>query len=377
MNMRYFNGIIKNNKINMGDGKMQNLNGLYRRNGKKVYIKQPEYKELEFVSKLWSDEETMKDIGGTFSFPKSKWEMFYKKMVYPTDGKNFYCLIYTTADKAVGEVSFHGYDSATKIARFNIKIHNRYRNMGYGKEAIKLLLEYYFLEFGGDVIMDNISTVSGAKIAKNLGFEEVGKYKDETTIKITKESFFNNNRSKSKTVALLMYDGINALYSSMFYELLTLANNIAGEKIFNILNITFKEQLNISTGIHVNLPIEKLHEKIDILLLSDGNFKDNNCIEYIMTHFNECDYICASGKSIKFLIKCRALDGIFIPKLQVSCEDMKVIGENRLIQKNFVDNGKIMLSANVMGQVELILSLIDKVGGRELAEKVAYKIGLN
>ena len=37
-------------------------------NGKDVYIKQPEFEELEFVSKLWGDEETMKDIGGTFNF---------------------------------------------------------------------------------------------------------------------------------------------------------------------------------------------------------------------------------------------------------------------------------------------------------------------
>ena len=51
--------------------------GLYMREGKRIYIKQPILEELEFVASLWSDEETMKDIGGVFSFPRSKWEGFY------------------------------------------------------------------------------------------------------------------------------------------------------------------------------------------------------------------------------------------------------------------------------------------------------------
>ena len=74
--------------------------GLYRRNGKKVYIKQPEYNELKFVQELWGDKDTMKDIGGVFNFSENKWEMFYKKMVAPTDGKNFYCLTLRTASPA-------------------------------------------------------------------------------------------------------------------------------------------------------------------------------------------------------------------------------------------------------------------------------------
>ena len=102
-------------------------------------------------AKLWANEETMQDIGGAYFFPKEKWEMFYKKMVYPTDGKNFYCRNISLKDKPVGEVSFHGYDSITKIARINVKIHYKYRNHGYGERSIKLLLEYYFLEFWGTI----------------------------------------------------------------------------------------------------------------------------------------------------------------------------------------------------------------------------------
>ena len=94
---------------------MLHSDGLYMREGKRIYIKQPILEELEFVASLWSDEETMKDIGGIFSFPRSKWEGFYKKMVYPSDGKNFYCLVYLNDGSPIGEVSFHGYDSSPII----------------------------------------------------------------------------------------------------------------------------------------------------------------------------------------------------------------------------------------------------------------------
>ena len=144
--------------------------GLYMREGKRIYIKQPILEELEFVASLWSDEETMKDIGGVFSFPRSKWEGFYKKMVYPSDGKNFYCLVYLNDGSPIGEVSFHGYDSATKVARFNIKILSKYRNQGFGEEAVKLLLEYFFIEFGGEIIMDSISTEAGVRLAEKMKF---------------------------------------------------------------------------------------------------------------------------------------------------------------------------------------------------------------
>ncbi|MGG7176481.1 GNAT family N-acetyltransferase [Clostridium paraputrificum] len=362
---------------------MKDSKGTYRRNGKNVYIKQPELKELDFVSKLWADEETMKEIGGVFNFPESKWDMFYKKMVYPTDGKNFYCLVYNTRDKAVGEVSFHGYDSATRIARFNIKIHHRYRNKGYAEEAIRLLLEYYFLEFGGEVIMDNISTDSGKRVARKLGFEEIRQHKDEITIKITKKDFLNNNKGVSKKVAILIYNQMNMADYAMAHDILNIANEIAEDKVFDIYGVAFEESIVTSNGLTISTNNINLNEdKPDIIIMPSGvmveeQVRDKEKIKYIMTHFNNCDYICAGGKAIKFLIRCRALEGIFIPKRQVDEEDMQYVKENRLILKNFMDNGKIMLNANTMGELEMLLSLIDKVGGRTLAEKVSKKIGLN
>ncbi|MGH4125070.1 MAG: GNAT family N-acetyltransferase [Clostridium sp.] len=160
-----------------------------RIDGKLVYIKQPNFDELDFVAELWSDEETMNDVGGVVPFPTEKRELWYRKMVDPSDGKNFYCLIYTLDDVLVGEVSFHRFDAGEKNADFNIKIQNKYRGKGYGKEAIGLLLSYYFYDFGGQVIYDNVINEKGQKALQSFGFDIVSSSDSEISFKMTKERF--------------------------------------------------------------------------------------------------------------------------------------------------------------------------------------------
>lgn len=353
---------------------------IYRRNGKKIYIKQPSWAELEFVSKLWSDADTMKDIGGVYTFSKKKWEIFYNKMVYPGDGKNFYCLIYeATEEKPVGEVSFHGYDCVTKSARFNIKVLFSERRKGYGEEALKLLLEYYFLDFGGKLILDNVTTESGLKLVNKFGFEITGQYKDEIGIRLSKENFTNKNVGGERTVGILIYDELNMINYSMSKEMLKLANEYSKRSIFNINNILFKDNIKIDSELILNG--HKQINKCDIIIIPSGSgiyetMKDNNVINFLNNNLRYCDFICAQGNGIKFLIKCKILEGIFIPKNAVDKEDKEYIPEIRLIDKQFIDNGKVMISSNIIGQIELMLRLIDKVAGKEIAKKVGIKIGV-
>lgn len=357
---------------------MAEINGTYRRNGKNVYIKQPEYKDLSFVSKLWSDEETMKDVGGVFHFPESKWEMFYKKMVYPTDGKNFYCLVYTIRDKAIGEVSFHGFDSVTKIARFNVKIHHKYRNKGYGEEALRLLFEYFFLEFGGEMIMDSIPTEEGVRIAKRLGFTEVGQYKDGTKMKVTKDEFLNYREKCCKKVSILVYDGMNMNDYACIHDSLNLVNKIS-EEMFDVSVVALSNKVTLDNGLilEVNSEDPDMYSP-DIIVLPGGNnveklTRDNEVIKFILKNFNDCDYICALGEGIRLLVRCRSLDGIMVPKF---CSDMEnYIKEEKVSDKNFCDNGKILLSSNYIGNFEMVISIVEKVGGLEIANKLKSELG--
>ncbi|MBU5437145.1 GNAT family N-acetyltransferase [Tissierella sp. MSJ-40] len=112
-------------------------------------------------------------------------------MVQPTDGKNFYCLVYSLEDEPVGEVSFHRYNEITKTAEFNVKILSKYRGRGYAKEATILLLDYYFNEFFGEVMLDSIaiSNNNGQKTLLNIGFEHRSSTDGVSLVSIDKEKY--------------------------------------------------------------------------------------------------------------------------------------------------------------------------------------------
>jgi 8-oxo-dGTP pyrophosphatase MutT (NUDIX family)/RimJ/RimL family protein N-acetyltransferase len=161
----------------------------FKRKGKLVYINQPDFQELDYTAELWSDEETMRDVGGVIPFSLERRETWYRKMVNPTDGKNFYCLIYTLHDIPVGEVSFHRFDEKEGKADFNIKVQSKYRGKGYAKEAIQLFSGFYFYNFDGQVIYDNVGNVNGQKALQNFGFEVVSRTDNEVLFMMTKDRF--------------------------------------------------------------------------------------------------------------------------------------------------------------------------------------------
>ncbi|MGV3489543.1 MAG: GNAT family N-acetyltransferase [Tuberibacillus sp.] len=156
-----------------------------------IFLKQPTFEELDYVAWLWSDEKTMEPVGGVIPFPEEKRADWYRGMVQPGDGRNFYCLIYTSENEKVGEVSFHQFDETQKTAHLNVKIAHAHRGHHYGKKAVLLLLDFYFNMFGGEVMLDDVvNTHSGAKhVLTECGFEELAAENDIIQMSISKERF--------------------------------------------------------------------------------------------------------------------------------------------------------------------------------------------
>lgn len=336
----------------------ENLN-LYRRNGTKVYIKNPEFSELSFVKELWADKKNMDDFGDVYSFPKEKWDMFYKKMVNQTNGKNFYCLVYDLEDNPIGEVSFHGYNSATKVARINVKIKYDKRNNGYGEEALRLLLEYFFLEFGGEAIIDSVKTDSGKGLLEKVGFEELNNFRNQGTYKLTKKKFLTCKITNKKIIGILSYDNIdNAEYSIPFY-IFNKVNEILKEDNFEVVSITEKNKEDISP---------------DILIIPGGvgvneAIKNKLLIKYIEDIYSNCNYIATFSNGVYFLEGLRSINGIAIPN---SIYEIKGTIKSK---KGFVDNGKIMVSSNLISNIELCISIVKKTHGDDVSRKLAKALG--
>lgn len=337
---------------------MVKRHNLYIRRGNKVYIRNPQLKELSFVEKLWGNEESMKDIGGTYLFPKEKWEMFYRKMVYPTDGKNFFCLIYDLQDNPVGEVSFHGYNSITKVARINVKVHYKYRGLGYGSEALKLLLEYYFWNFGGEAIIDSVDTKEAKRLFEKLGFEVINKFKDQVTYKLEKSRFSAYDKKDTKDVYILCYDNMNILDYSIAVKIFNTANTLLKSNYFNISLVSDKKEVVTEGKIHFYVEQssnEVINEK-SILIIPGSDSKESNLdksylINYIKKEYLISDYIVLLSKELNFL------------KEFLGGEVLE--GDN-----NLLDYGKVIIARDYKENINACINIIRNILGEEIASSI-------
>lgn len=336
---------------------MDQKNNLYIRRGNKIYIRNPKLEELSFVEKLWGNEKNMKDIGGTYFFPKEKWEMFYRKMVYPTDGKNFFCLIYDLKDNPVGEVSFHGYNSITKVARINVKIHYKYRGLGYASEALKLLLEYYFWNFGGEAIIDSADTKEAKRLFDKLGFEVINKFKEQVTYKLEKNQFSAYDRTDNKDVYILCYDDMNILDYSIAVKIFTTANELLNNNYFNIHLVSYKKEVVTEGKIHfyIERNYQELVRKKSIFVIpgSDSvklNLDRSHIIEYIRKEYFNSDYIILLSKELMELEK----------NLNINISE----------DKKLLDYGKIIIARDYKENINACINIIRNI----LGEKIALNI---
>lgn len=156
-----------------------------------VFLKQPRLDELDYVAWLWADERTMKSVGGPVVFSEDRQQDWYKRIVHPGDGRNFYCLIYTNDNEKVGEVSFHQFDETDKTAQFNVKVAYDHRGNGYGREAVLLLLDYFFHMFGGEKIQDQVAVnnIDAQKLLNQCGFDVISTDPEAVLYEITKDRF--------------------------------------------------------------------------------------------------------------------------------------------------------------------------------------------
>ncbi|MGL5086711.1 MAG: hypothetical protein ACRC68_13485, partial [Clostridium sp.] len=106
--------------------------------------------------------------------------------------------------------------------------------------------------------------------------------------------------------------------------------------------------------------------------------KDKYIIRYILSRYNSCDYLLSINTGIYFLSRCRMLDGIMVPKIIGTEDKLKEnLPQIRLSPKYFVDNGKIIISSNIIGTMEGCLNVIKKVAGEEVFVHLLKILGIS
>ena len=147
----------------------------------------PEYKDLKFRQQMLSDEETMQynhAWGGTISFPEERWQEWYDRWIVHTEGDRYYRYLKNDDGEFVGEIAYH-FDCDLNGYIADVIVHAKYRNRGYGGQALEMLCDVA-RENGVSVLYDDIAIDNPAiGLFLKHGFSE--EYRTKEMIVLKKE----------------------------------------------------------------------------------------------------------------------------------------------------------------------------------------------
>ena len=145
----------------------------------------PEYKDLKFRQQMLSDEETMKynhAWGGTISFPEERWQEWFDRWIVHTEGNRYYRYLKNEDGEFVGEIAYH-FDCDLNGYIADVIVHAKYRNRGYGGQALEMLCDVA-RENGVHVLYDDIAIDNPAiGLFLKHGFSEEYRTKEKIVLK--------------------------------------------------------------------------------------------------------------------------------------------------------------------------------------------------
>lgn len=155
-----------------------------------VYLRPPRRDEMSFIQVLWGDPETMAPVGGPILLTDEQAARWFKAMIQPGRPTDYYCLIFKARDRPVGEISYHGLDE-TMTAEFNLKIASAERGHGYAPIAMRLFLDTFFNQRGGQRLVDEVAIANhrGQQVLLQFGFEHDARHRDGVLLTMTREQF--------------------------------------------------------------------------------------------------------------------------------------------------------------------------------------------
>ncbi|MBO4913827.1 MAG: GNAT family N-acetyltransferase [Oscillospiraceae bacterium] len=170
----------------------------------RIHLHIPTLSEMSYRQKIQSDPATMsynagydlnfvgyhKDTG-CIDFPESEWANDFTRLV-GNEPEWFYAYVVRDADgEFIGEVSVHRSRDGDWYD-MGVLIEAKYRGMGFGKEALRLLLDYAFTKLGVREIHNDFEETRGAafKIHLACGFQEYERENGLIKLKLSRDDYF-------------------------------------------------------------------------------------------------------------------------------------------------------------------------------------------
>ena len=136
-----------------------------------VCLQVPASEELGFIRRMWADAETMEPVGGPVVLSPDEGVQWYRRWVDPGSAERAYWLV-TCERRPVGEVSLRCFDPVVGTGMLNVKIASWERRRGYGRQAVRAVLRYFFEALGGTQMNDDIAlgNAAGQSLMLSEGF---------------------------------------------------------------------------------------------------------------------------------------------------------------------------------------------------------------
>lgn len=159
--------------------------------GEGVILKRPLWSDMEFIRALWNDPVTMREVGGVVRLSDEQTVNWFARKIDPGSDSDGYWLIYDVTNRLIGEISFHRLVRATMTADFNLKIKHAVRRKGFARQAMRALFDYWFCEFGGQVMKDDVALDNfvGQQALLHFGFERDAGVADTCHLILTRERY--------------------------------------------------------------------------------------------------------------------------------------------------------------------------------------------
>ena len=143
--------------------------------GTRVYLRTPKREEIHFIKSLWESEKYSKGISSFQNFSDDEYQSWFADKVDPGNNEERYLIIFENEnDIPIGEISFSRFKSETGNSELDITVKSKYRRRGFGRESLMLLCDFYFIDFGGELLECKIEkdNAAGENMLVNFGFSK-------------------------------------------------------------------------------------------------------------------------------------------------------------------------------------------------------------
>jgi len=186
-----------------------------------------------------------------------------------------------------------------------------------------------------------------------------------------------------KNVAILLFDDVEVLDFAGPFEVFAVTDELNNYSKFNVYTVACtRPPIKTRNGLSVNIDYVLKDAPLPEILIIPGGIgtrpllKREDVIEWIKNCALSAELVLSVCTGALLLAKAGLLENLKATTHHQAIETLKEIAPNTEIVKDqrFVDNGNIVTAAGVSAGIDMSLYIVEKLEGRDIAEKSARYI---